>query len=402
MSCEGGLVGQKHGGPHGSPHETRLDVNIDINDAFTIKSKDIGKNGSHNGNDTIQDGVGEIDGKSVVEENLNFLSGDDDLDSYERAVVENNAEWLKSRCRNLETVDFDIPSSSQDDAGVGDFFGSDPLPDDTVLPLPDGAALVSDGVLQFTRQLCEGQPPSLCASTISNLQKVIASSRDDLYELTATDLNIGGKELQALGLKIDSDKNNTLMTPQELESMPDRGIEFEESVGPKSDAAGLLCLKDITKDISNACITTQTCNDSLISQSSHKTVIEQSSMQLTANAVRPVLLQQSEVVPQVLSSSSISSLPQTPITNLDPSSGSESAISQGNLKLATISISTDKASNSTQILVNTNQGQQLYHINTADLQQATNALEPLSRPTLPEGHIVENIPATPLQTGVYL
>lgn len=29
------------------------------------------------------------------------------------------------------------------------------------------------------------------------------------------------------------DKNNTLMTPQELESMPENGIEFEESVGPK-------------------------------------------------------------------------------------------------------------------------------------------------------------------------
>uniref|UniRef100_T1JGY0 C2H2-type domain-containing protein n=1 Tax=Strigamia maritima TaxID=126957 RepID=T1JGY0_STRMM len=31
----------------------------------------------------------------------------------------------------------------------------------------------------------------------------------------------------------EPDKNNTLMTPQELESMPERGLEFEESVGPK-------------------------------------------------------------------------------------------------------------------------------------------------------------------------
>ena len=56
-------------------------------------------------------------------------------------------------------------------------------------------------------------------------------------------------------------------------------------------------------------------------------------------------------------------------------------LNQGNLTLATISISTDKASNSTQILVNynTNQGQQLYHINTSDLTQATNAMEPLLR-----------------------
>lgn len=34
----------------------------------------------------------------------------------------------------------------------------------------------------------------------------------------------GGSEL---------DRSNTLMTPQELERMPDQGLEFEQSVGPK-------------------------------------------------------------------------------------------------------------------------------------------------------------------------
>lgn len=29
------------------------------------------------------------------------------------------------------------------------------------------------------------------------------------------------------------DRSNTLMTPQELERMPDQGLEFEQSVGPK-------------------------------------------------------------------------------------------------------------------------------------------------------------------------
>lgn len=46
--------------------------------------------------------------------------------------------------------------------------------------------------------------------------------------------------------------------------------------------------------------------------------------------------------------------------------------------LATISISTDKANNTTHILINTGNGQQLFQINTADLAQATNTFQPLA------------------------
>ncbi len=46
--------------------------------------------------------------------------------------------------------------------------------------------------------------------------------------------------------------------------------------------------------------------------------------------------------------------------------------------LATISISTDKTNNTTHILINTGNGQQLFQINTADLAQATNTFQPLA------------------------
>lgn len=36
-----------------------------------------------------------------------------------------------------------------------------------------------------------------------------------------------------LGTTGELDRSNTLMTPQELERMPDQGLEFEQSVGPK-------------------------------------------------------------------------------------------------------------------------------------------------------------------------
>lgn len=35
------------------------------------------------------------------------------------------------------------------------------------------------------------------------------------------------------------DKSNMLMTPQELERMPDQGLEFEQSVGPKESPKAL-------------------------------------------------------------------------------------------------------------------------------------------------------------------
>ncbi|XP_033751572.1 zinc finger protein ZXDC-like [Pecten maximus] len=379
MSCEGGLVGQKHGGPHGIPHESRLDVNIGLDDTFRVKNEELNTIQPTEDSQIIQDGVG-IDGKNVAEDNLHFLSADDDLDSYERAVVENNAEWLKSRCRNLETVDFDITSSNQDDASVGDLFDSDPLPDDgtMVLPEADSATIpLSDGELNFTRQLCEGQTsslavPSICVSNVSMLQ---TQHRDALDDLTNPNMGTEGKQLNVenLGLQLDSDRNNTLMTPQELESMPDRGIEFEESVGPKSDAIQIVHIEDgsTLKDIGNEfgkCQLTQ----SLTTMLDGKNKLIDTSVLNRANVETS---NQSVSVVQK-SGESGTSLSQQHIV-----APAEAYVpSDGNLKLATISISTDKMSNSTQILVNTNQGQQLYHINTADLTQATNALEPLSRP----------------------
>ncbi|XP_069132578.1 zinc finger protein ZXDC-like [Argopecten irradians] len=381
MSSEGGLVRQKHGGPHGIPHESRLDVNIGLNDGFRDKNDDLDALQSTGDNQVIQNGVG-IDGKNVAEDNLHFLSADDDLDSYERAVVENNAEWLKSRCRNLETVDFDIASSNQDDGSVGDLFDSDPLPDDGTMALPESdstAIPLSDGELNFTRQMCEGQAtslavPSICVSNVNMLQ---SQHRDALDDLT-NPIGSEGKRINVenLRLQLDSDRNNTLMTPQELESMPDRGIEFEESVGPKSDAIQIVHIEDGTafKGIGSdfgKCQLTQSLSNMLDEKNKliDSSVMSRGNIETSTQSASCTVGQKSGEAGVPVPQQHII----TPAEAYVPSA-------EGNLKLATISISTDKMSNSTQILVNTNQGQQLYHINTADLTQATNALEPLSRP----------------------
>lgn len=105
MSNEGGLVNVKHGGPQCGTHVSGLDVNIDLPDAFSIKSDILSEDQLVEHQKGIQNG-----------DNLQFLSSpsDVDLDSYERAVVENNTEWLKSRCRNIEAIDFEIPTTGND------------------------------------------------------------------------------------------------------------------------------------------------------------------------------------------------------------------------------------------------------------------------------------------------
>ncbi|KAJ8299417.1 hypothetical protein KUTeg_023477 [Tegillarca granosa] len=378
MSNKGGLHREKHGRPHEETHENGLDVNIDINDSFQIKNELLDVNTTSTNIHSIQDGDERIGGKIVTSENLSFLSTDD-LDSYEREVVENNTEWLKSRCRNLETVDFDIPSSESD--GVGDLFGSDP--DDSGLPLCTDASSLASEIQLMTKNVCQ-------ASVISvpSLDNGVLGVQSSCNSLDLPDpgedgaIGINDKGLDSLG--ISGDKNNTLMTPQELESMPDRGLEFEESVGPKSDgvpSSDMVTLDHVgsSHSLENVC-------------------------QRDADALKTGRVIRIEPNGQVSPMSGI--VNQNGTQDQIPASlliGDTVIPDQANLKLATISISTDKISNSTQILVNTNQGQQLYHINTADLAQATNAIEPLSRNQKKESptktpQTFDNLPAG-TQTG---
>lgn len=46
---------------------------------------------------------------------------------------------------------------------------------------------------------------------------------------------VGGEAVGSRSKSGNEDRSNTLMTPQELERMPDQGLEFEQSVGPKGE-----------------------------------------------------------------------------------------------------------------------------------------------------------------------
>ena len=71
------------------------------------------------------------------------------------------------------------------------------------------------------------------------------------------------------------------------------------------------------------------------------------------------------------------------LANTVPANGDSTNIDltdPSNVTLAMISVSTDKDANSTQIVVNTSQGQRLYMINTASLNQMPVSMVPVAQP----------------------
>ncbi|KAK3608516.1 hypothetical protein CHS0354_010370 [Potamilus streckersoni] len=378
MSLEGGQKGNKHGGPHESRHE------IGECESGNALVKNLNKirviNGVYDNEHTekIQHGgasTGDNSEKSELSESLHFLSSDNEMDSYDRSVVENNTEWLKTRCRNLDPVVFGIVQSSAEDGmtldkkdlsdtGVGDLINIDNISDHVEsLPLCSESVevLVQDGSI-FTRHGEVEVASSLSGSV--TLDTSLSLGLAPASEMTIDKIFDDAK-----------DKSNTLMTPQELESMPEEGLEFVESVGPKSTVQ-----YTITDGVLS--ITNPKVKDSSISllEDLIETGVDNESKVLSLEQSSPTTVVNSSIQNSVVLNNSV--LQTSPhmhkSANVENSNNLSTSDQQGNFTLATISISTDKATNSTQILVDTSQGQQLYHINTADLTQATSALMPLT------------------------
>ena len=177
---------------------------------------------------------------------------------------------------------------------------------------------------------------------------------------------------------VSSDKSNMLMTPQELELMPERGKEFEESVGPKEEPAVLTAeSEDVTDLMSDTQVTDQPGSFILASSSGKPVSILNPNLVPASTAANSVLT----VLPNVNTTNQVLNQMQLAVPAVDPQvtpgTATTTAAEAGTPGLATISIATDNSSNSTQILINTPQGQQIFQINTADLNQATSTLQPL-------------------------
>lgn len=210
------------------------------------------------------------------------------------------------------------------------------------------------------------------------------------------------KEFQALEFQsLHNDKSNTLMTPQELELMPERGREFEESVGPKEDLTrpvtpvilGKINKKDnlVTQIVQVQPQQVKTISLSQAKQLNTQLAVSQpinvaNVSGLGGNLSGNILTINNHIDPETLTISPVlnevqaGALLQTVNSNqtvYKPTSNTQ-VVSDSTPGVASVSIATDNSSNSTQILINTPQGQQIFQINTADINKAASAIQPLS------------------------
>lgn len=371
MSNEGGLLNVKHGGPQCSAHVSGLDVNIDLPDAFSIKGDILSEDQLVEHQKGIQNG-----------DNLQFLSSpsDVDLDSYERAVVENNTEWLKSRCRNIEGIDFEIPTTGND--GIELFSSS--LSDTTDLRLCTEGSVPS---FETSGLLLGGTNGSLMSTASSGGIPGSCSTLSSIFSQSQpSECSASNSER---GVSLFEDKNNMLMTPQELESMPDRGLEFEASVGPK---------------LINADISVKSSSDIISSVS----LLKNKTLQVTKLAQNISTCTSDDTITVTNSKLNLVQVHQPlniqSAAHTNPTAGTLQIVPNQLIALQSQPIEGDgdkhvpeiklvPMRNSTPILINTGQGQQLLHINSNQLQG--NELLPVNHAAKPVD--ISNV--QPIQTG---
>lgn len=323
MSIQRGLSSEEYGGAH-EKHDTGLDVNnTAVSDCNLIKTEEFSDDNNTVHILSFQDG--DIIDKSIESDNDNvqsFLSGE--LDSF-HSNAQNNVDWLRDRTDN---VNFEIPSSSEDDSDL--FEGSV-----TGLSGTDAGILCND---------------------VSAAQMFISPINQTIFSTAETNLVQSQIDAQQIASAARTECIQANVVDQFTSTVDN--IELTENVDLGTQATILHSQNDIESLSQNS--TPQV--------SAEEQVVIRSATGNTAGEPTILLAPPANMTPQYIQATTI---PQT-IQVIPPSSG----LPQTNLKFATISISTDKPTNSTHILVNTNQGNQLYKINTEDLQQASNSLSP--------------------------
>ncbi|XP_077978338.1 uncharacterized protein LOC144433835 isoform X2 [Glandiceps talaboti] len=118
--------------------------------------------------------------------------------------------------------------------------------DESITPDPlDKDRGMQDGGVKLGHVLEGGssEPGSKGNPTISQDDNAPVHLLENITQENPSEVHKLGKEFDIESLiegNLGRDKSNTLMTPQELETMPDEGMEFEESVGPKNSGASSL------------------------------------------------------------------------------------------------------------------------------------------------------------------
>lgn len=386
MSLGGVLSTKKHGGAHAVKHEPLEDTCLPLSERFLVT-----ENLSENENN-VCDGERNQDGDQKLHdndenglgENLPFLPelGTDCLDSYDSAVVENNTEWLKARCKNFGQVEFDItPQASSDDT----------------LDFP-GISIDSKVILQN----CDSYP----ANSHTALNKNSSSST---CKTTNSKLSIHGNgyatpylSLQAAQIPDRDVGSSSVTLPGSMDASLEHVIMSAVGGSSQSDVPSSSTENTSFTDFSILQQSKLFVKDGILSVVPQDSQIAQTNEGICIN---------NESIVQTNTNSSQENLTISPVQQetllLNTSNVQSVTNSQNlteNLALTTISIATDKGSNLTKILVNTSQGQQLYHLNISDLTkiQNNNAVhKEFEKPaTLVTQHV--QTPAVTTQSKVFL
>ena len=380
MSIEGVLDNKKHGGAHVLTHE--IVTNHDTQDLYVLISDNSFQKQSTAGTDCVkfQDGChkeNDTDENVFIPDNLQFLP--DDLDKYEQAVVENNTEWLKARCRAIDTADFDMvtqDSTNMELLGIMDDSVIAPSSDAlSELPLslaPSNEVLISGNQNSLVQKANLNITPShSCISSVSSVGQIPVSVETDLSSYSNADMHLDG-------ILLSGDKDKDL----ELESLNPVSINNELKESPTGDAqdgfSDNLLLSDLNYGRSNVRVIMK---DGVLSVVPNETefatnsIVEQDTIDHTLPKLSNSFIQEDPVNngSSVIAVQSMIQSQDTAAMTTQDSSMSNSQLNlpsinrTENLALATISISNDKLANSTKILVDTNQGRQLYQLNMSDL-----------------------------------
>ena len=406
MSKEGDQQNKKDGGVLKGTHETNQNsINcfsspFKLNDSLNNLTENINKSVK------IQDGVSISDDNDItggLTENLPFLS--DEIDSYERAVVENNTEWLKSRCKIIDNIAFDLSATTAGDVGlplVNEGANEmDSLPTLTVTETDIKIGQSQSGIETLTYDtdpmipLCSeggslpGDSIYLLQQSTSNVNQNLALdsaqnvSADSALSVLPSSVDLGiDKELSQVTKNFEFTVNEDLHQKNVVLMASDANnfTANNTDVGNLGDSNMRLCVKDgvlsiITKQDESEEGTSTLLNeyaeglDTL--ETSKKLEVETQHARASKEIVNPVAERklhqpkipatQNHLVPIQPAEEK-----NKPIVLYQNQTGNDKSTIQADYTLATISISNDKTSNSTKILVDTDQGQRLYQINIAD------------------------------------
>ena len=307
MSNQG--VSKKHGGAHGEKHESDNPLTLSSHFLQTSSLSDCDSAVSESF--VNQDGGSKTEADEGMCENLPFLPelGTDCLDSYENAVVENNTEWLKARCKNFGPLEFDISQSN-----------------------------TTEEVLEFPVIV---QSDSL-SSTVSLSSANVVHSGSQGAQYATPYLTLSG--------------NNVATTESPLvalEPLFRTETSVQQGVSVDGDVASRQFISIDNEEIDIGDLDINNLKDD------HSIIIQ--------DGVLTIVPLNKETVDDLNESGQGTDVPYT-----GPVSSNQPALVQNmteNLDLTTISIATDKFSNSTKILVDTSQGSQMYHLNISDLKK---------------------------------